>query len=289
MWKQAVREFTDSAVRVAWTQWASLGAPVSQRGSARAIVDPEALVLISLALRHRERRLWDLLGWWAVEGTALLSVQRMKNLVTDYPEGVRDALSEFAELAYRDGGDHRWKTFDRRPPAHAPRPSKLSAGPVQLRGDPTLLVRLRLGFGVGVKADILSLLIGHPEASLTVRELAEITGYTGRAVRRAAEELGRARLIRTRTGQPVEYTLDLPAWLHLLEVEGEPPRWHYWHGIFGLVSHVLEASTVLTERKGSSYVVSSAFRRILTDHDPAFRWNRIRPPDPDQYPGERYL
>ena len=49
------------AMAVAWAQWSALTTMAVPAGPrARAMVDPEALVLLSLAVRGRERRLDDL-------------------------------------------------------------------------------------------------------------------------------------------------------------------------------------------------------------------------------------
>ncbi len=285
---QVLNELADTTVRVAWAQWTALGALPSRRERADSIVDPEALVLVSLALRERERRLWDMLGWWAVEGSTLLSVQRMGNLAAAYPEEVQRRLLEFAYLAYEEGRDHRWKSFGPRPAARPPRSEKLRQGGVELIEAPTLLLRLRSGLGVGVKADLLAFLIGV-RASVTVRDLARAVGYTTRAVRRAADELDRARLIRTVRGQPVHYDVDRGAWLRLLEIEGDGPLWRYWQGIFAFITQALVLAESLGEKAPSDYVVASELRRLVREHEAAFRWNRISTPDADRYPGESYL
>lgn len=61
-----IREQTlRTGMAVAWAQWSALttiAVPAGPR--ARSLVDPEALVLLSLAMRGRARRLDDLvLGW----------------------------------------------------------------------------------------------------------------------------------------------------------------------------------------------------------------------------------
>ncbi|MFQ6047629.1 MAG: hypothetical protein ACE5PT_14930 [Gemmatimonadales bacterium] len=289
MWEEAISELGERSLSVVWAQWAAVGAPASGGQRARSIVDPEALVLISLALREDERRLWDMLGWWAAEGVTLLSVQRMKNLASAYPGEVRHRLEEFAFLAYIEGRDYRWKTVPRTDPGWLPRPEKIRQGPVQLIEAPTVLLRLRSGFGVGVKADILAFLIGVGGAFVPVRDLARAVGYTTRAVRRATDDLGRARLIRTLEGQPVEYAVDFPAWLKLLKIEGEAPAWRYWQGVFAFVAQARHLSISLADTKPSDYIVSSELRRLVTEHESTFRWNRIPTPDPSRYPGESYL
>lgn len=104
-----------------------------------------------------------------------------------------------------------------------------------------------------------------------------------------AVELGRARLIQTLRGHPVEHGVSGAAWLRLLEIDGEGPEWRYWQGVFAFVAHALALGEKLKERAPSDYVVASELRRLVEAHDSAFRWNRIQLPDSKQYPGEAYL
>src|SRR3990172_1251741 len=97
-------EIVERTINGAWLQWRSLGSQVNATGRARYMVDPEALILISLALRDHERRLGDVLASWAASDAGGLSVQRMNNLAGKFPGRVKDRLAEFALLALEDGG-----------------------------------------------------------------------------------------------------------------------------------------------------------------------------------------
>src|SRR3989304_4283500 len=103
-----LEEHVERTINGAWLTRRSLGSQVSATGRARYMVDPEALVLISLALKDHERRLRDVLASWAASDAGGLSVQRMKNLAGKFPGRVKVRLAEFALLALEDGGDHRW-------------------------------------------------------------------------------------------------------------------------------------------------------------------------------------
>ena len=100
--EQTARE---AALVVCWEQWRSLGAFAGTYGAPRAtsIIDPEALVLLSLLLRDAERRLDDFLGWWASSGATLLSVQRAHNLARWFPERGQERLGAFRSTCYRRG------------------------------------------------------------------------------------------------------------------------------------------------------------------------------------------
>ena len=68
----AIERCREAAIHVAWSQWSMLGGQVGGRVTTpSAIVDPEALVLFSCALRDDEPRLWDLVGGFLAEGSSL--------------------------------------------------------------------------------------------------------------------------------------------------------------------------------------------------------------------------
>src|SRR5947207_1386611 len=106
----AIAELREAAAHAAWTQWGAIFSFPASRRQAHAIVDPEALVLGSLALREHEPRLRGVVQLWARYESRLLSVQRIKNLGSLFPAGVRERLAEFARLAVTEGGDLRWRS-----------------------------------------------------------------------------------------------------------------------------------------------------------------------------------
>lgn len=287
MWKQTISRLEQDVIDALWAQWPALGGMASQSRRARSIIDPEALVLASLALCDQERRLWDLLGWAASEAATLFSVQRMKNLASAYPPHTLTALGEFAALAHLQGGDYRWRSMAGAEPTISRRSEKLKGGPVQLIEDSTVWMRLRLGIGVGIKSDILALLLGH-DGALIIRDMAEATGYTPAAVRRAADELSDARFVRCIKGHPAEYAVDTRAWLGVLEIS-QAPRWRYWQQVFAFSTHLSSLRNRLIETDASSYVASSELRILTNGHSQVFDWNGLTPPESDRYPGEEYL
>ncbi len=301
---------------VVWRQWRVLGAgavsrPVAGQGSRdgeeprhrlHALVDPEALVLVSLVLLDHEQRLGDLLHDWGARNSDLLSVQRMKNLEADYPEPVRGQLTHrvgwFAAVARDVGKDLRWRKLaqgwnevpGRRPEAaehqgepldrlqarahgaHAPAnaSTKVRATRARLVAGTTLMLRLRLGLGVGVKADLIAFLLGRVEEWATVREIADATGYTVAAVRRAAEDLAAARLVESLDGHPAGYRAMYEAWAPLLEFRDRPPRWASWHERFQFATAFLQWADDARERPLSTYAFGTHGRHLLERYRPAF-------------------
>ena len=307
---------------VVWRQWRVLGANASSR-SARAaapsastdarrhldaVVDPEALVLVSLVLLDHERRLGDLLHDWGARNSDLLSVQRMKNLTADYPDPVPTPLAHrvawFAAVARDVGKDLRWRslaqgwegepgrwpdggtqhessmpvsTYVRSHGAHAPRnaSTKARATRAQIVSGATLMLQLRLGLGVGVKSDLLAFLLANEEHPATVRDIAESPGYTAAAVRRAADDLTTARLIESRDGQPVGYRAAHDAWAPLLGLGDRPVRWANWHQRFQFATHFLQWADAARERPLSAYAFGAHGRELIEQHRTAFERDRI--------------
>jgi len=215
----------------------------SPHGSLQDLVDPEALVLASLLHSHREPRFGDVIADWAIRNVDLLSVQRIRNLLPTYPgdlhEGLASRLAWLAEIAVREGADPRWRPLLIPAIERDPIPLR-SGGKRAVRAPvttpPCLLLSLRLGLGVGAKADIVAFLLGRPEPH-TVREITQGVGYTVSAVRRGVDELAEAGWVERRDGQPAHYRAHWSRWHGLLGLDDEgTPRWSYWHQRFVLVA-----------------------------------------------------
>ena len=286
---RALLGLKEKSKMAAWSQWRALGATASSAKRAAAIIDPEALVLLSLALVEEERRLWDLLGWWARVGSQLLSVQRIKNLAGAYPETVRLKLGQFAHLARSEGGDFRWKALARPQPARTIRHKKGLGKQPALTEPTALLLRLRAGFGVGIKADVLGFLLGIQGTWATARDITESTSYTPQAVRRALEDMAAARFLEVTRQTPTKYRVDPKGWTELLGIRGSSPPWRDWQPVFAFIGHLSEWAEGDASLKASPYILSSHARDLFERHQSAFRRNRIAVPDPQDYPGEKYL
>ncbi len=251
------------------------------------IVDPEALVLASLALTPHERRLADFLLWWARAGAPLLSVQRTRSLLPSMPEGTEQALAAFAASAV-DAGDRRWKRLAG-PDGLDARPGKGPERPV-LTHPSALLLRLRAGLGVSAKADLLAVLLGTDRPA-TVRALAEATGYSTVAVRVALGEMASlARFAEATEDYPTSYRIsDASAWSALLTPERPLPRWGYWAAAFPALLAVAEWGRRAETAGWSPYVTSSKARDLVERHGLAFRHLAPDAPSLNDYRGEAAL
>lgn len=267
----------EAATGAAWAQWISLGAAVtSDRAPAsRSVVDPEALVLLSLAMSGAERRLWDILEGWAHEGVRLLSVQRVQTLAPRFPEEVRGRLGDFARLAV-EAGDRRWTGLARNAAAASAAPRGKPFGRLRLTAAPALMLRLRAGLGVGSKADVLTYLLAEGGTPRSVKDAVFATGYTDRAVRTALEEMARAGFVAEFAGRPATYAADPVAWGSILGFAGrgtqergvtdEIPRWHAWSSVYAFLVAVSEWAREAEEASWSEYVAGSRARTLVEKH-----------------------
>lgn len=300
----------DAAVDICWRQWTALGSgALGQNRKLSTIVDPEALILLSLDVYPHERRLSDLMSGWVQDASSYLSVQRVTTLAKEFPELVQSRLRHFAAEAHA-AGDRRWKRLAEGAPT-LPSRGKDGFTP-RLTEAPALMVRLRAGFGVGVKADLLTVLLGCRGESVPVRRLLDATGYTEPPLRDAASDLTLARFIHETSTRPVSYYVEPERWMALLQVAGvssphsdtdgatlreqgddptgaRPPAWRYWSQLFALLATVVNETERLEEESASPYLASTRFRDVYEAHVLALELNRIRVPTPAEFQGAEYL
>ena len=274
--KKTLRHVADrareAASTVAWRQWATLGSMAGSETPARSMIDPEALVLVSLSLSTNEKRFWDVLTEWSIFGARLLSVQRVKNLASSYPESVLDLVREYALFVHSQAGDARWRSVYSGHRLDRARPRRKHwRGQLIIETDPTLMLRLRLGLGVNMRADVLAFLLALRGASASVRHIAEALGYTRAATRRATEDLTGARLIHVTSGaRPDTYSADPSAWSHVLGLEDQPPVWNRWQSVFAFVAALDEWERSSRERKLSDYALEALGSEITQRFWPVF-------------------
>jgi len=288
------------AVATCWEQWLGL---FSERqvpdGRQRAVVDPEALVLASLALRTRERRLDDMLLAMATE-SRLLSVQRIKTLARLFPRRVSPDLAWFARAAKREG-DARWGALAVETANEARgRPGK-SMPALRLHSRTAFMLRMRLGLGVGIKADLIACLgglasVGNRHAGgTTVTDLQRVLGYSKPATRTALDDMARANFVLRTDGRPAHYRLAKLFFQDMEKVRGgksvamEPPPWGYSAQLLAVLvgcGEVLDAPDAATI---PDVVTASRLRDLHDCLDYCWEWFGAEPIDARMHPGERFI
>jgi hypothetical protein len=266
----AHESLVQAATEVARRQWRAVGARVGAAERVTSIVDPEALLHFSAAVAPREPWLMEAMAPWMALHSSLLSVQRARNLAVDFPPDARDRLAALARVAVDDGKDARWTPLAEGRPA-APRPRRKPERAIQRRfTDATaLLLQLRLGMGVGVKADVLAYLLAANGAPVSAPVIADATGYTVVAVRRAADEMTSAHFLRADRGGdgPTTYAAAPDAWAPVLGVATPISPWRGWRERFAFVAELLEWES------------ASADPELLVRHAAALEFEGAPPPE----------
>lgn len=236
---------------------------------------------MSLALAQHEPRLNDVLGDWATINSDLISVQRTRNLSRHFGETTGSALRSFARTVFEEGSDHRWKALlDSHGPALKRRsqkgtPPKKRAMRARPLEPAALMLRLRLAFGVGIKADTLAFLLStEQEAWASIGIISAATNYTVAAVRKAALNLVEARFVEQMDDTRAEYHVNHRGWRELLEVS-TLPTWRGWAVRFAFVSDFLDWTEAAEVRSMSSYLFESRGLALLRKHEKAFRWQGV--------------
>ncbi|HEX8361933.1 MAG TPA: hypothetical protein VF613_17570 [Longimicrobium sp.] len=273
----------EAALEAVWAQWSVLNPMLLRDASAKvpsSVIDPEALVLASLGLWEAERRLVDVLAWWAVRGATLLSTRRIGTLRTGFPGDTTQRLGRFGFWAHQ-GGDTRWKP---RGVAHVPVRAGKGPSGLRLNGPATLLLRLRAGFGVSAKSDVLAFLLALDGEPAAPREIARAPGYADKNVRVAARDLTMGGFIEERDSYPIGYA-SRPGFarglVRLLSQDNSPeavPNWCHWAAVYAFLLSVMSWD----EEEGLSnpYVLSSWARDLFEEYRWLFRSAELRVPEP---------
>ncbi len=280
---------TRSVVEASWTQWRTLGSYIDSEHHARSMVDPEALLLITLTLRHHEKRLWDILVSWAKNGSNLFSIQRVKNLLDGFPQLTKDRLAEFAQTARKEGNDFRWRSLVGSSLGPTPRNLDLWEAYPNSWHPAALMLRMRLGIGIGVPADLLSFLISIHGEWASASLIAQAIDYSVYSIRRVADDMASAQFIECTSSKPVKYRIKIEAWHTLLDIEEEFPRWHFWYQIYSFAAQAI-IKVESGEWEGlSPYLLSTHLRDLFEDHRDAFILNHINVSEPKVHLGDEYI
>jgi len=289
-WEDLGIKIDKIAVDLIWNQWAYLGSmarPTSDHQTLR-IIDPEALVLASVAFQSSERRISEILDWWAGIGTPLLSVQRMKAMAKKTDGSRMDLFVDFARLASQYG--HRsWLKYSA---LENVEPVEIQNSELLLKGCPSLLLRLRAAFGVGAKADIIALLMGTSGSEVTVSTISTHLNYTQKATRDSLKEMAMSGIVRESSSRPATYSTNRKPWLELLQPgdlgHRHYPKWTMWTALFGFLIAAQSICLAAVSKDLNGYLVASYARDLVESHLSAFEYHDVFVPDGREYPGLEY-
>lgn len=261
----------DATLSALWVQWRAIGGMTSANRPARSTVDAEALILASLALRSHEPRLDDVLFDWLVTNSELLSVQRIKNLTRAFPSTVSKQLGGVGASVAAAGKDFRWSGLATNTTRRKRSSQQVRRAIAPNLYDPAaIMLRLRVGIGIGNKADVLSFLLGIGAAAATVREIADATGYTVHALHRTVGDLAAAGLIHPTDTAPAQYSVRSKGWQNFLESE-RLTKWYYWLRTYAFVAEFDQWTSDTRDRTVTPYALGVQARDLLRRHQSVFQ------------------
>ena len=244
----ATRDVQGQLLAFAWDQWAQMGVLAEPSRRDVWVMDPEALLVLTLSVGRAEPRLFDEVLDWLWTNGRLISVQRLRNL-SRVDETLERTVAAVLDWVSTSGGAIKL------PPAR-PTPSPGRGEPLfvvdghKLRvasPDPTfrrygllrsavvrtgrsrppdleapinLAFRLRLLFGVGSRAECIRCLLTDLRPELSVADVTEVVGYAKRNVADALGALAAAGMVAQRTQRNVlRYRIEHRRWTEFLDLD----------------------------------------------------------------------
>lgn len=283
---------TVAAHQAARLQWAALGALPDDQVTTGTIIDPEALLLVSLWLIPRKPALTATVHDWVAQWSDLLSVQRTRNIARTFPATTEVQLRAVAITAHERGKDFRWspvikgggvtgdasaaltdvaQSADTRLPYGGSR--------LMVERDALLVLRFRMAFGVGARADALAYLLARGAIWSTVTEVAQATAYTPSAIRRALDRMAEAHIVMAVDDGATRYRCDASSWGALLGLHGAVKPWRYWLEHFAFIATFAEWADTIARRKLTGYAIGEQLRalargfRLTDDRDTLRAWD----------------
>lgn len=283
------RRFSDQLVALAWDEWAQMGLLATPHRRSPWAQDPEALIIFTLEVSRAEPRLFDELLDWMLVNEPLLSVRRLRAMCIDEVDRSLAAATlawladqrPQARLGTRTENTARSTLrplFQSEIQVGEPDEDFASAGWLRPPLSPShksqqpdpkapinLAFRLRQILGVGIRAEVVRILLTTEASWVNAQTLARSSGYAKRNVHDALTGLSTAGVVTAFTvGAEQRYVADRPAWAALLGSEpGELPAHRDWPQLLAVLRRALRWLEQPELAAVSDYLRSSMARDLL--------------------------
>ena len=304
-----------------WRQWAQLGVSGAKEGHDEWAQDPEALLAATLELARGEPRLFDEVADWMALNGSRLSMQRFRNALAGGAGGSEAIAAGVCAALGREAPGFRWRLaqakavaageeplFDGAPGRwsgavdEAFRGVGLARGRLRLtrHSRPPVLTtpigfafRLRELLGVNARAEVVRVLLLHPDRELGTAQVASACLYAKRNVAEALASLAAAGAVVQRArGRADLWAIDRTRWFSFLEVRAsEVPRWVDWPPLFRGLLALSRWLRGRDWRQVTPYLQASDARAIAgkVGAELSAALPGWQAPDSRRYTGEAYL
>ncbi len=287
-------QLEEQLVAFAWGQWAQMGILAPARERSPWAQDPEALIVFTLEVARSEPRLFDELLDWMLRNEALLSVRRLRAMCIDETDralvdgtlgwlaGQRPRARLAGAQAGRASGvleplfrsdvpfTHMSESFAAAGLVRAPLEASGKSGAPDPSLPVNLAFRLRQILGVGIRAEVVRILLGIGAPRVTAQVLARGSAYSKRNVHDALAGLAAARVVSVVTvGAEQRYTADRAAWAGLLHSDPRTlPAHRDWPQLLGALRRILRFTKSAELAGLSDYLLGSGIRDLLEAAQP---------------------
>lgn len=250
--------------------------------------DPEALIVFTLEVARADPRLFDEMLDWTLLNERLLSVRRLRAVCASAADrALVDAAIGWlawqrprARLKARSASNgsslaplfHGGGPVTEADPSFAAAgllrpplaPSRKSCAP-DLAAPINLGLRLRAILGVGIRAEVIRVMLGMRAPWMTAQTLARTSGYAKRNVHEALGGLVEAQVVRSFTvGGEQRYAIDKDIWAALLQRSPAAlPSHRDWPQLFSALRAILRWSKEEARTSDSDYLLASGARQLL--------------------------
>ena len=276
----------------AWHQWAQAGVSANISGFDRWAIDPEALILFTVAVARRDPRLFDEVLDWFAKNRRLLTIQRLRNLSTRFPLDPRlvgavtawagesapsnwfknqqkddatnvhvfdsDVLSFIGELdpVFSEYGYIRPRVL---------RSNKSREPDVKIPAN--FSFQLRYLFGPGSRSEVMRMLLTFTDGPLDTARISGEAGFAKRNISDTLISLVDSRVIKSRwSGNERNFLAYRNKWATLLEVGPSAeymPSYMPWVHLFPACLEIMNWLDRTAETNDSDYLVSSGARNLV--------------------------
>lgn len=266
--------FAEQAIALAWGAWVELGVSGWTATHREWAIDPEPLIVFTAALQDDDPRLRDEATDWCIRNWRYVSKTRLRNLVRDQPQDVRDAFGVFAATV----GEHAGVTW---PYASEPRRFVVtgrSATP-QLDQPSMVWLRLRAMFGLGARTEILRHFLARGDGRTSVATISAATNYTKRNIAEECETLEHAGVLSVRpVGNRFYYSLAKRSALEAF-VGSTPPYRPDWTAMLNIARQLVDLELQATSSTTRTLAVKA--RKAIDEIEADLDELEIDPPSSD--------
>ena len=101
-------QLLEAVLQFLWTQWTTLGVAGQKKSEANRVIDPEALLCLSLSFTRYDQRLFDEILDWLSINEKFINVQRLRTIIKKEGfEGTR-VLAAMASLLDKKNTTPKW-------------------------------------------------------------------------------------------------------------------------------------------------------------------------------------